>query len=181
MKSRLFEKYKEKVTPALREEFDYKNMMRVPRLEKVVVNVGYGRHAKDKAYIENVEKTLELITGQRPIRKKAKKSISNFKIRQGDEVGSSVTLRGKKMYDFLDKLISVTLPRVRDFRGINPNSFDKQGNYTIGFKENLAFPEINVDAVENVHGLEVVICTTAQSKEEAMPLLEKLGFPFRKK
>ncbi|MBD3310912.1 MAG: 50S ribosomal protein L5 [Candidatus Magasanikbacteria bacterium] len=181
MSSRLYKEYKKNIVPALIKEYGYKNAMEVPKLEKVVVNVGYGRHVKDKAYVDNVEETIKLITGQKPIHNKAKKSISNFKIREGMNVGASVTLRGKKMYDFVDKLVSVTLPRVRDFRGINPKSFDEQGNYTIGFKENIAFPEIDTDAVDNIHGLEVVVCTSAENKKEAKTLLEKLGFPFKKK
>jgi large subunit ribosomal protein L5 len=181
MESRLYTQYKNKAVPALKEVFGYNNIMQVPRVEKVVLNVGYGRHTKDKAYIENVEKTLMAITGQKPVSNKAKKSISNFKIRQGMDVGASVTLRGKRMYDFLDKLANVTFPRVRDFRGISPKAFDKQGNYAIGFKENIAFPEINADAIEKIHGLEVVITTTATNREEGLALLKALGFPFKEK
>ena len=181
MESRLYTKYKEKVVPALMEAFEYKSVINVPRVEKVTINVGYGRHAKDKSYIENVQKTLMAITGQRPVVNKAKKSISNFKIREGMNIGTSVTLRGKRMYDFVDKLVSATFPRVRDFRGISPKSFDKQGNYAVGFKENIAFPEIDTDAIDKIHGLEIVITTTAKSREEGLGLLKALGFPFKEK
>ncbi len=180
MESRLKKQYREQVVPALKEQFGYKNIMQVPKLEKVVLNVGYGRNLKDTGFIENIEKTLRVITGQSPVHNKAKKSISNFKIREGMKVGISVTLRGQKMYDFIDKLTSVTLPRVRDFRGINPKSFDKTGNFTLGFKEHIAFPEIKGDSIEKIHGLEVVINTSANTKEEGQALLEKLGFPFKK-
>ncbi|MBT4120853.1 MAG: 50S ribosomal protein L5 [Candidatus Magasanikbacteria bacterium] len=180
MESRLKKQYKEQVVPALKEQFGYKNIMQVPELKKVVLNVGYGRHLKDAGFIENVEKTLRSITGQSPVHNKAKKSISNFKIREGMKIGISVTLRGQKMYDFIDKLTSVTLPRVRDFRGISSKSFDKTGNFTLGFKEHIAFPEIKGDSIEKIHGLEVVINTSANTKEEGQALLEKLGFPFKK-
>lgn len=181
MDSRFYKKYKDEVVPALVKDFGYKNVMQAPRISKVVVNVGYGRMAKDAAMVENIYKTLTLITGQKPVHNKAKKSISNFKIREDMNIGCSVTLRGKRMYDFLDKLISMTLPRVKDFQGINPKSFDKHGNYTLGFKENLAFPEITVESLDKVHGLEMTICTTADSDKEAFALLKKLGFPFREK
>jgi|SRR3989339_360102 len=180
MESRLSKLYKAQTVKELREKFGYKNTMEVPRLVKVSLNSGYGRHVKEAGYIENVVNTLRAITGQNPVHNVAKKSISNFKIREGMKIGVSVTLRGKRMYDFLDKLVSVTLPRVRDFRGLNPKSFDKQGNYTIGFKENIAFPEIRTDAVDLIHGLEVVISTTAHNQEEGQALLESLGFPFKK-
>lgn len=173
--------YKERVVPNLKAAFGLKNVMQVPKIEKVVINVGYGRQVKDKAYIDNVESTLGAITGQKPVHNKAKKSISNFKIREGMPIGASVTLRGNHMYDFLDKLVSVTFPRVRDFRGISPKIFDRQGNCTIGFKENIAFPEIKADAIEKIHGLEVVIHTTAKSKEHGLALLKELGFPFQEK
>src|SRR3989338_11423698 len=142
MASRLYTQYKDRIVPALKQERGYKNVMQVPRIMKVVLNVGFGRHAKEEKYIEAVERTLKLITGQKSVRNKSKKSISNFKIREGMEIGASVTLRGKRMYEFLDKLINLTLPRVRDFRGLSIDSFDGCGNYTFGFKEQLAFPEI---------------------------------------
>ncbi|HAT03720.1 MAG TPA: 50S ribosomal protein L5 [Candidatus Magasanikbacteria bacterium] len=181
MKSQLYTIYKQTVVPALKQERGYKNVMQVPKIDKVVLNVGYGRQSKDKNYIDRVDHTLNLITGQRPIRNKAKKSISNFKIREGMEIGSSVTLRGPQMYNFLYKLINLTFPRVRDFRGISPKSFDGQGNYSIGFKEQLAFPEIGGEAADIIHGLQIVVSTTARTNEEGRALLEKMGFPFNKK
>ena len=177
----LYTQYKTTVAPKLQEQFGYKNVMQVPRIKKVVVNVGYGRHVKDKQYIEQIEKTLTQITGQKPVHNKSKKAISNFKIREGMNIGVSVTLRGRSMYEFLNKLIHITFPRVRDFRGISPKSFDAQGNYAIGFRENIAFPEIGGDAVERMHGLEVVITTTAINKKEGLALLKEIGFPFRDK
>ena len=174
-------KYREEVVPALKEEFGYSNIMQVPKIKKVTINVGYGRHTKDKGFIENVEKTLTQITGQKPVHNKAKKSISNFKIREGNSIGCSVTLRGDKMYNFLYRLVNLTFPRVRDFRGINPKSFDRQGNYSFGMKENIAFPEITADAIDKIHGLEVVITTTAENQKEGHSLLKRLGFPFRDK
>jgi len=181
MESRLQTQYRKTVVPALMEAFGYKNTMQAPGVSKVTVNVGYGRHVKDKAFIENVERTLSAITGQKPVHNKATKSISNFKIREGMPIGASVTLRGPRMYDFLDKLVSVTFPRVRDFRGISPKGFDKQGNYSFGLKENIAFPEISSDAVESIHGLQIVITTTATKAEEGLALLKGLGFPFKDK
>jgi len=180
MESKLQAKYKKETVPGLQKKFGYKNIHQVPRLVKVVVNVGYGRMVKEAAFVENVEKTLRAITGQKPVHNKSKKSISNFKIREGQNIGVSVTLRGKRMFDFVDKLVNITLPRVRDFRGINPHSFDKQGNYSIGFKEHIAFPEIKSDAVDKLHGLQVVVNTTAKNREEGQALLEGLGFPFKK-
>lgn len=181
MEPKLYTTYKQTVVPALMEEFKYKNIMQVPAIEKIIINVGYGKHLKDKAYIENVEATLTAISGQKPMHNKAKKSISNFKIREGMNIGASVTLRGKAMYEFLEKLINITFPRVRDFRGINPKSFDRQGNYTIGIKENTAFPEISADAIDKIHGLEIVVATSATAQDEGRALLKGLGFPFRDK
>lgn len=182
MSSRLQTIYKEKVAPALKEKLGFKTVMQTPRVTKVVLNVGFGRHAKEEKYIDNVEKTLTLITGQKPIRNKSTKSISNFKIREGQVIGASVTLRGQRMYEFLDRLIMLTLPRVRDFRGLNPTSFDDRGNYTLGFKEHLAFPEITgADMGDSIHGVEITVCTTAKNKEEGRALLTEMGFPFRKK
>jgi len=180
MNSVLYTTYKNDVVPALKNEKGYKNIMQVPRIEKITVNVGYGRHTKDKAYKDRVEQTLSLITGQHPVRNKARKSISNFKIREGMEIGSSVTLRGKAMYEFLYKFINLTLPRVRDFRGLNPKSFDGAGNYALGFKEQLAFPEISGDAADVIHPLQVIITTSATTDDDAYTLLDKLGFPFKK-
>ncbi len=182
MLSRLQTRYNESAVPALKEKLGYKTTMQIPRVSKVVLNVGFGRHAKEEKYIESVERTLSLITGQKPVRNKSTKSISNFKIREGQIIGASVTLRGQRMYEFLDRFIMLTLPRVRDFRGLNPNSFDARGNYTVGFKEHLAFPEITgADMGEVIHGLEITVCTTAKGKEDGRALLTELGFPFRKK
>lgn len=164
----------------LKEKFGFKNDMAVPRIERVVVNVGTGQGLKDSKYNEVVEATLERITGQRPVKVAAKKSISNFKIREGQVVGMMVTLRGKRMYDFLDKFVNVTLPRVRDFRGIERKSVDKHGNLNIGLKEHIAFPEIHSDEVEKIHGLQVTVTTSANNHEEGLELLSQLGFPFIK-
>lgn len=176
----LQELYKKEITPKLKEKFGYANNMAVPKLMKVVVNVGVGKNTKDKAYIDNVVGSLGRITGQKPVLCKAKKSISAFKVREGNIVGVMVTLRGKMMYDFIDKLINITFPRVRDFRGIENKGMDKQGNFTIGFKEHLAFPEIKADEVEKTHGLEISVATTAKSREEGFELLKLMGFPFKK-
>ncbi len=181
MANRLLTTYKKTVVPALKEMFGYTNIHQVPRVRKVTLNVGYGRHVKEKPFIDMVNDTLTAITGQKPVHNKAKKSISNFKIREGMPIGASVTLRGPRMYDFLDKLVSITFPRIRDFRGLNPKSIDAQGNFTIGFKESIAFPEISVESLDKVHGLEVVIDTSAKKKEEGLALLKALGFPFRDK
>lgn len=180
MKSELYKKYKNEVVTSLKNELSLSNIMEVPKINKIVLNIGYGRHNKEKAYIDRMEETLRIITSQKPIRNLAKKSISNFKIREGAPVGSSVTLRGEKMYDFLYKFINLTLPRVRDFRGLNPKSFDGRGNYTIGFKEQLAFPEISGEAADQIHGLEVIINTTAKDNKTGLALLEKIGLPFKK-
>lgn len=177
--SRLKEKYQKEVIPALKEILDYKNSLAVPKLEKVVINVGTGQGLKDAKFNEVVANTLQRITGQRPVKTMAKKSISSFKVREGMVVGLMVTLRGKRMYDFVDKLINITLPRVRDFRGLEIKSVDGQGNLNIGFKEHLAFPEIKADEVEKIHGLEVAVITTAKTKKEGLELFKLLGFPFR--
>lgn len=181
MTSVLYQQYKEKVVPALREQLGVTNNLAVPKVEKIVLSVAYGRQVKDQAYIDNLENTLTVITGQKPVHHKAKKSISNFKIRQGQNIGASVTLRGTAMYDFLYKLIHLTFPRVRDFRGVSPKSFDAHGNYTFGFKEHVAFPEVKSDAIDKIHGLEVTIVTSARTKAAAMSLLKAFGFPFRDK
>lgn len=174
------EKYKKSAVPALTEEFGYKNPMAVPKLLKVVINIGTSHGLKDPKYNEVVENTLVRITGQRPVKTAAKKSISNFKIREGLIVGIMVTLRGQKMYDFLDKFINITLPRVRDFRGLDPKSVDPQGNLNLGFREHISFPEIKSDEVEKIHGLQVSVVTSAKSKKEGTELLKLLGFPFQK-
>lgn len=171
--------YKTKTVPALKETFGYKNMMAVPKIEKVVLNVGLGKGLTDSSYIETAENTLKRISGQKPVPTRAKKSISNFKIREGMVIGMKVTLRGEKMYEFLDKLVHITLPRVRDFRGLSPKAIDKDGNFNIGIKEHISFPEISADEVEKVHGLEISIVTTAHSREEGRALFESLGFPLK--
>ena len=180
MENNLYKKFKKEIVPKLKEELGLKNVNQVPKITKVVINVGVGKFVKDTTYIKNVENTLRNITGQRPLRNKAKKAISNFKIREGMEIGVSVTLRGKLMYDFLEKLLSVTLPRVRDFRGISAKSFDKKGNYSFGLKEHLAFPEIRADEVDKIHSLQVVIATSAINQDQGRKLLTYLGFPFKK-
>ena len=173
-------RYKKEVVPALKTELKLKSVMQVPKITKVVLNAGVGRFIKESGYIDNVEKTLSKITGQKPVRTKAKKAISNFKIRQGQEIGVMVTLRGKRMYEFLEKLINVSFARIRDFRGITDKAFDRQGNYTLGLKENTAFPEIKTGEIEKMHGLQIIISTTATDKTAGKALLTHLGFPFIK-
>lgn len=180
MESNFYQFYKEKVVPELQKQFGYKSIMQVPKIKKVVLNVGVGKFVKESNYVENVEKTLTKITGQKPVRTKSKTSISNFKVREGMEVGVVVTLRGPRMYHFIEKLVKVTFPRVRDFRGISDKCFDRQGNYSIGFKENLAFPEVKAEELDKMHGLQITFNTTAKNKEEGKALLSHLGFPFVK-
>lgn len=177
----LRKKYNDKIRYQLQTELSLRSVMAVPRLVKVVLNSGVGRGLKDDKYISSVESTLLRITGQKPIQTKAKKSISAFKIREGMSVGLKVTLRGEKMYDFVDKLVNISLPRVRDFQGLKSDSFDGQGNYTVGIKEHIIFPEIKADEVENLHGLEIVIVTSAGNDSQAKKLLTALGFPFKNK
>ena len=177
--NRLEEKYKNEVVPSLMSKHNYKTVMLVPKIEKIVVNMGVGDAVANSKMLEAAMNDLEKITGQKVIETKAKKSISSFKLREGNKIGCKVTLRGEKMYTFLDKLISISLPSVRDFRGLSPKSFDGRGNYTIGIKEQLIFPEINFDEVIKVRGMDVVIVTTAKSNEEAYDLLKELGVPFR--
>ncbi|MBU4455522.1 50S ribosomal protein L5 [Patescibacteria group bacterium] len=177
---RLQELYKKEIAPKMKEKFGYKNNPAIPKLNKLVVNVGVGRFSKDKAHIDNVVSSLSRITGQKPVLSKAKKSISAFKVREGNIIGVMVTLRGKRMYDFVEKLVNITLPRIRDFRGIDEKVVDNQGNLTIGLREHLAFPEIRADEVEKIHGLEVCISNTAKTREEGLGLFRLLGFPFKK-
>jgi large subunit ribosomal protein L5 len=177
---RLQEIYKKEITKKLKEKFGYKNVMQIPKLEKVVLNVGFGRSAKEKSYVDAVKKTLTLISGQKPIMTKAKKSISSFKIREGMVIGASVTMRGKRMFDFVEKLVNITYPRVRDFHGISDKCVDQKGNMTVGFKEHTVFPEIKVEDVENTHGLEICLATSAKTREEGVELFSLLGFPFKK-
>ena len=178
MASRLKEKYTAEIAPALNKKFGYKSVMQIPKLSKVIVNVGCGESKNNAKEIEAICKDIATITGQKPITRKARKSVANFKLREGETVGVMVTLRGDKMYEFLDKLFSVALPRVRDFRGISPNSFDGRGNYAFGLKEQLIFPEIEYDKVDKIRGMDICICTTATTDEEAKELLTQLGAPF---
>ncbi|NLV88973.1 MAG: 50S ribosomal protein L5 [Tissierellia bacterium] len=180
MAPRLKEKYEKEVVKTLMEKFQYKNIMEVPRLEKIVINMGIGEARDNPKLLESAVKELELITGQKPVITKAKKSIANFKLREGMNVGTKVTLRGDRMYYFLDKLMNIALPRVRDFRGVSDTSFDGRGNYALGIKEQLIFPEIDYDKVEVIRGLDIVIVTTAKTDEEAKVFLEEMGMPFRK-
>lgn len=176
--STLYEKYKKETVPALQKKLGYTNVMQVPKIIKVVLNAGIGRFVKESGFTENVEKTFTKITGQKPVRTRAKKAISNFKIRENQEIGVTVTLRGPRMYQFLEKLLRITFPRVRDFHGIPLTGFDRQGNYTIGFKENVAFPEVKMEDIEKVHGLQIIINTSAKTKDVGIALLTELGFPF---
>ena len=178
--NRLKEKYLKEIVPSLQKKHNYKSVMEVPKLEKIVVNIGVGDATTNSKLLDAALSDLEQITGQKPVVTKARKSIAGFHVREGQSIGCKVTLRGENMYTFLDKLISISLPRVRDFRGLSPKSFDGRGNYTIGIKEQLIFPEINFDEVEKVRGMDIVIVTTAKTNEEAFDLLKELGIPFRK-
>ena len=178
--SRLKDKYVNEVAPALQEEFKYKSVMQIPKLEKIVLNMGVGEVKDNPKALENAMRDMGIICGQKPISTVASKSVAAFKLREGMKIGCKVTLRGENMYNFLDKLISISLPRVRDFRGINPNSFDGHGNYAMGIKEQLMFPEIEFDKIDKVRGMDIIIVTTAKSDEEARSLLANLGMPFRK-
>jgi large subunit ribosomal protein L5 len=178
---RLYEMFKQEIVPLLMKQFNYKNIMQVPRLHKITLNIGVGKATQDPKLLEDAVKDLELIAGQRPAIRKAKKSISNFKLRQGMTIGCMVTLRGARMYEFLDRLINIALPRVRDFRGASDKSFDGRGNYSLGIKEHIIFPEINVDKVNRIYGMDITLVTTAKTDAEAYELLKAFGFPFRKK
>ena len=178
--NRLEEKYRNEVVPSLMSKHNYSTQMLVPKIEKIVVNMGVGDALANSKMLEAAVSDLEKITGQKAVETTAKKSISSFKLREGNKIGCKVTLRGEKMYTFLDKLISISLPRVRDFRGLSPKSFDGRGNYTIGIKEQLIFPEIKFDEVIKVRGMDIVIVTTAKTNEESLDLLTELGVPFRK-
>jgi large subunit ribosomal protein L5 len=180
MTPRLKERYENEIVPQMAEQFGYRNRLAVPRLEKVVVNMGVGNGHEDKARLEQGQKDLPLITGQAPVVTHARQSVAAFKIREGYPVGLKVTLRAARMYEFLDRLISVTIPRLRDFRGLKPSSFDGHGNYSLGITEQLVFPEINADDVQVVQGMDITICTTAKTDEEGLELLTKFGVPFRR-
>lgn len=178
--SRLKEKYKSEITPSLMGKFNYQSVMQVPNIEKIVINMGVGDAVSNSKALDTAVEELTLIAGQKPVVTKAKKSIAGFRLREGMPIGAKVTLRGERMYQFLDKLVSVSLPRVRDFRGVSKKSFDGRGNYTLGVKEQLIFPEIDYDKVSKVRGMDIVIVTTANTDEEARELLTQVGMPFQK-
>ncbi|ULA66505.1 MAG: hypothetical protein LZF62_80016 [Nitrospira sp.] len=176
---RLRETYRDQVVPALMKEFGYGNLMQVPRLERIVLNVGMGEAIQNVKLLESAANELGIITGQKPVTTRAKKAIAGFKLRQGMPIGAKVTLRSRRMWEFLDRLISLALPRIRDFRGISPKAFDGRGNYTLGLKEQLIFPEIEYDSVASIHGMDITIVTTARTNDEGKALLKHLGMPFR--
>ena len=178
--NRLKERYVKEISPALVSKFSYKSVMQVPKVEKIVLNMGVGDAVQNAKALDNAVEELSIITGQKPVVTRAKKSIAGFRLREGMPIGAKVTLRGERMYEFLDKLISVSLPRVRDFRGISKKAFDGRGNYTLGVKEQLIFPEIDYDKVTKVRGMDIVIVTTANTDEEARELLTQIGMPFQK-
>jgi large subunit ribosomal protein L5 len=180
VESRLKDKYVNEVVPALVEKFQYQNMMEVPKLEKIILNIGLGEAKDNPKALDSAVEELRIITGQNPVVTKAKKSVANFKLREGMKIGTKVTLRGQKMYDFYDKLVSLALPRVRDFRGVSDKSFDGRGNYAMGIKEQLIFPEIEYDKVDAIRGMDIVVVTTAKTDEEARALLALMGMPFIK-
>lgn len=178
---RLFERYKETIVPELMKQFSYSSVMQVPRLEKISINMGLGDAIQDAKILEQAAEDLEIIAGQKPVVTKATKSISNFKLREGMQIGLRVTLRRGRMYEFLDRFISTAIPRIRDFRGVSDKSFDGRGNYTIGVKEQIIFPEIDVDKIARIFGMDITLVTSAKTDEEARALLEQFGLPFRKK
>ena len=176
--SRYHELYLKEIVPAMTAKFGYKNVMEVPKLDKIVVNMAVGEAKENVKILENAANDLQIITGQKAVLTKAKKSIANFKIREGMPIGCKVTLRGERMYDFLDRLVNLALPRVRDFRGVNPNAFDGRGNYALGIKEQLIFPEIEYDKIDKTRGMDIIVTTTAQTDEEARELLKLFNMPF---
>lgn len=178
--ARLKEIYKNEVVDAMMKKFGYKNVMQVPKLDKIVINMGIGEAKDNSKILDSAVKDLEIISGQKAVLTKAKKSVANFKIREGMAIGCKVTLRGEKMYDFADRLINLALPRVRDFRGVNPNAFDGRGNYALGIREQLIFPEIEYDKIDKIRGMDVIFVTTAKTDEEARELLAQFGMPFKK-
>jgi len=180
MAARMKEFYKSEVAPALQKKFEYKSVMQIPKLEKIVVNVGCGEARDNQKMVDAIVTDISTITGQRPVICRARKSVANFKLREGMIVGVKVTLRGDRMYEFLDRLFNIALPRVRDFRGINPNSFDGRGNYNMGLKEQLIFPEIDYEKIDKVRGMDICFVTTATTDEEARELLTLMGAPFEK-
>lgn len=176
---RLKDKYRNEIIPAMMEKFNYKNVMQVPKVEKIVINMGLGEARENPKAIDSAIEDLSTITGQRPVVTKAKKSVAAFKLREGMNVGCKVTLRGDRMYSFLDKLVNIVLPRIRDFHGVSPDSFDGRGNYALGIKEQLIFPEINYDTIDKIRGMDIIIVTTAETDEEAKELLRLIGMPYR--
>jgi large subunit ribosomal protein L5 len=178
--NRMQERYQKEAVPALQKDFNFRNIMEVPRIEKVVVNIGLGEAMDDSKALEAALTDLTTVTGQKPVQTKARKSIANFKLREGRIIGSKVTLRGDRMWAFLDRLLNIALPRVRDFRGVSPNSFDGRGNYTLGLRDQLIFPEIEYDKIDKLRGMEITIVTTAKNDEHSRALLKFLGMPFRK-
>ncbi len=178
--NRLQERYKQEVVKSMMEKFNYKSVMQVPAIEKIVINMGVGDAVSNSKVLDDAVNELAQITGQKPVVTKAKKSIAGFKLREGMPIGCKVTLRGEKMFEFLDKLVSISLPRVRDFRGVSKDAFDGRGNYTLGIKEQLIFPEINFDKVNKIRGMDIVIVTTANTDQEGRELLTQLGMPFQK-
>ena len=179
MATRLYDEYLKTIRPKLVEQFGYKNLLAVPRLDKIVINMGVGEAVQDTKKVDIAAQELAMITGQKPVITRAKKSIATFKVREGMKIGCKVTLRKHHMYEFLDRLITIALPRVRDFRGVSPKSFDGRGNYALGLKEQIVFPEIDYDRVDQVRGMDIVICTTAKTNEEAMALLKGFNMPIR--
>jgi len=179
MLPRLLERYRKDVVPKLQKEFGYRNVHQVPKLSKIVVNMGVGEATQNAKLVEKAAEELAVITGQKPAIRKARKSIANFKLRQGQAIGCSVTLRGHRMYEFYDRLVNVSLPRVRDFKGVSPKAFDGRGNYSLGIREQIIFPEVEYDKVEKITGLNVTVCTTARNDAEGQALLRHLGMPFR--
>lgn len=177
--ARLYEQYKQEIVPKLMEKYHYKNVMQVPKIDRVVINIGSGEAVQNPKALDGAVSDLTIISGQKPVVTKAKKSIAGFKLREGMSIGCKVTLRGERMYEFLDRLINLALPRVRDFRGVSPQAFDGRGNYSLGIKEQTIFPEIEYDKIDKVRGMEVVIVTTAKNDEEARELLRSMGMPFR--
>ena len=177
--SRLSEHYAKTVAPALAAKFELKNPMAIPKLQKIVINMGVGRATQDKTLLDSAADSLGKISGQKPAITKAKVSVAGFRLREGNEIGCKVTLRGSRMYEFLDRLISIALPRIRDFRGVNPNSFDGRGNYTLGLAEHVVFPEIDADRIQHTHGMDITIVTSATSDEQAREMLRGFGMPFR--
>jgi large subunit ribosomal protein L5 len=176
---RLRNKYKDEIVPQLMKDFGFKNLMQVPKLERIVVNMGLGEAVQNAKLVESAAEELKAITGQKPVITRAKKSIASFKLREGMPIGVMVTLRGEQMYDFLDRLISLALPRTRDFKGISPKAFDGRGNYTLGIREQIVFPEINYDKIDRIKGMNVTLVTTAETDEQGRALLKSLGMPFR--